>query len=948
MHHVPLDAPTSLHPHDDELHRLYESERIVKQLRIENAILNEKLGQLGEELRQSSANVDEMDREHGEAVEKLLQLKGDAQTKCEAMAEELSAVREEHRVVVAQMEVETGISRSLRADLGNKQARVLRLETIIQEREQMMEHFELVGNPNEEEAKQMQEFEEHLDQLQAKVDLLQSELDYTKVVKTDIENRLSEFQQAKQEQDLIRIDLEMQLKDQQSEYEDRLQTAQERYDQKVSSLGAEIDELNDSLQDEGHLETQLQELTNRLEVAEQTIALKSFELDSLQTQLVALEADGAQMKLQLNSAQPSAELEQLKSVASECESKLIHENIVLQKRLDDLQSTCDSDDPSITLSEFSRLLRHHVLIDPSSGETFERVINYVGETLASIDRTKTDLDELTDKLEQLTAAKQRVEHEKQTTQADLHHYEVEVAELMKNNEILLLELDALKTGKLETITEQDEENIIHLEQQLEDCSNLNQSLEGEYLDMRQRLAEAERKLVDQEGELVEHRRRLDDMKVQLDNAETDKSNLAFELAEMKSQDQSVDVNLKNLQEKVIALNVRNGSLEQQLEAEVARSAKQVDDLKIEIELLSQKVIEKEELITKKSGDINDLLEQLRSAKNRDADQEQQPSYETLKQQLIEAETLLGAKSSELIQIESLQQEHQLHIDQLQQQVTTKKELIAKKSAENEKLLQQLQSYEKQTQIDIDALTQQFNEAQELVAKKSVDIEDLLQQLREVKHQVEETTPEPSHTEDVVVKQLAGEQLQSANQMEETSIPTRVAQEAALTELRNILEATVAEKNQLIVLITAKHQESSAYHDEIQRLNRLLHETANQPPPECVVCPQSNQQLAALRDRDEKFTDQVTFLREKADILTANLMTEQANQTRMVQQREQLVAEKAELQRTLERLRVHLLEVEESHTQESMELQRTVDEVQMKMTNMESDAKKSSTAFTSAR
>lgn len=964
--HIPLDA-TSSHPTDDELQRIYESERIAKQLRIENAILNEKLVQLGDELRQSATNVEEMDRDHDEAVEKLLTLKGDAQTKCRLMEKELAAFKEQHCAVVEQLTQETRISQSLRADLQSKTEELL---GIARDRE-LAENFELVEEPNT----SVKHLEAQLAELQTTVNELHTELIDLKAIRSDLENRLSDFQQAKQEQDLIRIDLEMQLKDQQSEFEDRLQTNQERCDQEVAALEAEVDELNEKLQDDIQLEANAEELTNRLHKAESEIDLKCKELISLRAQFDKLESQNEKWKAELISAQHSAEFEQLKSDASECESKLIHENLVLQKRLDDLHSSLSSsDDPTIKLSELIQLLSQHVLIDPSK-TTFDQIINYIGETLASIDRTKTDLDELTDKLEQLTLAKQRCEHEKQTTQADLHHYEVEVAELMKNNEILLLELDALKTGKLETITEQDEENIIQLEQQLEDCSNLNESLEGEYLDMRQRLAETERNLTDQQADFAEQQQRLNELKNQLKNVE------------------QVNTELQNNE---YLLNEQNATLRQEIVAQTAKAEEQMSQLKNEIDLITKKLSEKEDLILKKSSDIDEFLEQIRFLNTVKEEQKTDPlsvDIKTLNQQLVDKDTLLiqksahiqsleykidqlnqdiilldqlivvksstiddittqlndkdsllAAKSSDFLVIQALNQEQQNQINLLTKQITAKKELITMKSAELKTLIQQLQSNEHQSQASIEALTQQLAQTQEIVSKKSADNEDLLKKLRDSKREEDQYSQQIREKEDLMVKHTAD----SLEQIKSTKASDTIDQDAVITELRNALEATVAEKNQLIVLITAKHQESSAYHEEIQRLNILLQETAYQAPRDCPVCPQTTQQLTSLRDREEKFTDQVTFLREKADILTANLMTEQANQTRMVQQREQLMTEKAELQRALDRLRAHLLEVEESHTQEAMELQRTVDEVTMKMAIMESEAKKSSTAFTSAR
>lgn len=839
---IPLGSTSRAN--DDATAQLHDFEQTVKHLRIENAILNEKLGQLNEELRTSASTVEQLDKDHSEAIEELLTLKDAAQTKCKRIEKELLTLKEEQQVTAERFAQEVALAEELQQKLSAKAEEVDRLlaaaASLAKERE--FEFIEKEKTPEPDYLAKILELENQIavlttskqdieHELQSKSNELLTQVSDLKASKSDLEDRLGHIQQLKQEQELVKLELEFQLKDQKNEYDDQLEVSKARFTEQLAVLQEQLlsqDELQRHITElEGQLmqshsveSKQLLDTDHEHDVNQQLAELLSRHRALERTHEKLLQ-DHDQL---LDDAAPRTtdeEFEQFKVTASECESKLVQENVVLQKQLVDLQSSLnarrsssDLPETSITLSEFGSRLQQYVRID-SSKTSFDEILKYLGETLTSIDRTKRDVDELTEKLEQLTVDKMRVEHEKQTAQADLMHYEVEVAELMKNNEILLLELDALKTGKLETISEQDEENIIQLEQQLEDCSNLNQSLEDEYEDMRTRLAEMERQLANRDAEVTTHARRLAEVLLQLENAESEKSNLTFELAELKANDKSADA-IDEVRAKEITLRADNEKLKQQLEAEATAAAKRVVDIQSEVDSLTEQLSEKTELLAKKSADVQDLVEQLRSARTQDPNAE------------------LESKIAELNQI--------IHTMQ--------------------------------------------------------------------------TTPNPTHA-------------------------------AEVAELRHVLESTIAEKNQLITLITAKHEENSTYHAEIKRLTQCLADETNRPR-ECPVCPQTAVQLAALRDRDEKYSDQVTFLREKADILTANLMTEQANQTRMVQQREQVLAEKAELHRDVERLRAHLLEVEESHTQETMELQRVIDEVTMKMGNIETEAKKTSTAYTSAR
>ena len=161
--------------------------------------------------------------------------------------------------------------------------------------------------------------------------------------------------------------------------------------------------------------------------------------------------------------------------------------------------------------------------------------------------------------------------------------------------------------------------------------------------------------------------------------------------------------------------------------------------------------------------------------------------------------------------------------------------------------------------------------------------------------------------------------------------------------REALESLTQQKENLVQLVTTKHNESVQYHAEIQRLNQLLQAETERAAPACPDCP-------ALREKlheHERLTDQIQFLREKSDILTANLMTEQSNQRLALQEKQLLAEQRDGLQRDLERLRQHLLEIEEAHTQETVELQRRYDDTRQQLASLEREVKQSTNALTSA-
>lgn len=179
-----------------------------------------------------------------------------------------------------------------------------------------------------------------------------------------------------------------------------------------------------------------------------------------------------------------------------------------------------------------------------------------------------------------------------------------------------------------------------------------------------------------------------------------------------------------------------------------------------------------------------------------------------------------------------------------------------------------------------------------------------------------------------------EQLQQATKSVEQSTQLELLSKAqqleAVTQLQQSLDTLTNEKLELIKALQQKHAENTQYYAEIQRLLPL------------------EQQLAEQHKEREKLCDQITFLKEKSDILTTNLVTEQTNQRLMQQQQAESQEQQVSVQRDLERLRAHLLEIEELHTQESVELQRELDESRAKQSALQQEVSKSSTAYTSAR
>jgi thyroid receptor-interacting protein 11 len=185
-----------------------------------------------------------------------------------------------------------------------------------------------------------------------------------------------------------------------------------------------------------------------------------------------------------------------------------------------------------------------------------------------------------------------------------------------------------------------------------------------------------------------------------------------------------------------------------------------------------------------------------------------------------------------------------------------------------------------------------------------------------------------------------ENLKKANELvqelQQKLLATTSTEELAakISALEEQLTAMTAEKENLIALVTTKHNENVQYHNEIVRLTQLLQQEAQKA--------ESTQSEAA-----EALNDQVKFLREKSDLLAASLLQEQNSLRLLQQERNDAVELNSTLNKDIERLRQHLLEVADAYTYEQVSLQKQVEEYKGKLMAIEAEAKQSATAYTSA-
>ncbi|XP_034490646.1 thyroid receptor-interacting protein 11 isoform X2 [Drosophila innubila] len=369
-----------------------------------------------------------------------------------------------------------------------------------------------------------------------------------------------------------------------------------------------------------------------------------------------------------------------------------------------------------------------------------------------------------------------------------------------------------------------------------------------------------------------------------------------------------------------------------LEADISQYILQCDELMKNNELLLNELDKfkrnKLETIEEHHEEtIAQLESQLEEAQSQLQRQQQQLQQSTTagenKEQLQHMEQLRAElKYKELKLLESTEHSLQLmtQLEELKEQLEQLEQMPEKNSQLAEQL-EKLKAAKAAQEEQLHQVTDQLQFKAQQLEEIDVQLTEQAKQMKQIYLELEEKTKQLQESTQ------NGEKLNS--QLEQLKAQQLEQLKEALTQLQQTLDTLTNEKLELIKALQQKHAENTQYYAEIQRLQPL------------------EQQLAEQHKEREKLCDQINFLKEKSDILTTNLLTEQTNQRLLQQQQVESQEQQVNVQRDLERLRAHLLEIEELHTQESVELQRELDESRAKQTALQQEVSKSSTAYTSA-
>ncbi|XP_059054457.1 thyroid receptor-interacting protein 11-like isoform X2 [Achroia grisella] len=549
------------------------------------------------------------------------------------------------------------------------------------------------------------------------------------------------------------------------------------------------------------------------------------------------------------------------------------------------------------------------------------------------------------------------------------HKELEVLKVTLDQKLqdLEIKLDEVIRHKTEVENEKYklEEKVISLENTISSKNSTSTSLTKELNtteDMR--LHDKIDKLVKENTDLLE------------------KSKNVYELQSTIEELKAKLIQQEFLNNEVLSLKEENKNIIQsklQLELELSSTDSKIKHLEEEFEKLLNDFKEKDTLIDglnsticKNNDSINSLSQHSVNLEKNVVDKNEE--IKQLKKSLEEIQTTLNDTS----QKSSLSQDelNRLHCEKedINKQLISLKDEINIKNAEITNLTISLQETEKSC-----------TEYKNVIENKEKTIKELNQSIVELTDKLKITdniTPHNDEYARLVQEKNAIEKeiivLKSnltEREQESVNYKDKLDQyEKACLEYKTILDNFTIEKNELINLVTLKHNESIQYHNEIQRLNHVILELKSVIEEKDKIlqnhtntCSDCEKMKVTLKERDEvimnlnqsaniscdktneelvEASHTIKNLTEERDNLDKSLAIQLEAVKKFRTENLQLAEQEQNSSRELERLRHHLVEMEETYTQELMTSEQKLTECQTRLNQVEERAKQTSTVYTS--
>lgn len=783
----------------------------------------------------------------------------------------------------------------------------------------------------------------------------------------------------------------------------------------VSELNRELKgivEMKDDLQMEcnikqTHIDTLLQEIEDLKlnlppipEANEERVVSLESEIESLNEEVKHLQAENSVLRKKNSLRKKNAVIRgvgpnetRLKGQGGAATASQARKQGKLENIPEDIEDTFNTMESlnrklNVTLDENDELRRKIDLLEGTEKEMREQLrmsldrCKDLDENIELIEELKRDLENTRRELRTCTSNGRQLENTLAEIRGEKDEIQKENEELSRRNEQLEMEISQWRESNSEA---GGNDTLRDLQERLNRTDREKDDLEYDILNMRKELDEAFNRIdgkedcivrLSQENEsLTKEKNSLleqltaiqDDSNDKIDLVSTEKSLLEQEMSELKERATSKEKMLSEIREELREAEERYAKLE----SDYFSMNKTAEKFQLENENL-QNEIKKHEELKNNEFEINKLTEKLSSMQSDHA--QLMNEVETLRLRERELAKLQENFATVTEESKTLKSEYEAIRDnykKLEYDVAClqeeKKELlnrINENAYDNEK--QQIAACLEEERRQNDALK---NENSKLIAEITdvrKKMQDTIEGYKESIDMGKQTIESLSHLIKEKDEEINGlkNALHLAKNSEETS--------DHFSTVKN-------ERDELVKLVTVKHNESLQYHGEIQRLTQLLNEQTSQIQS---LLAEKDIHLSDLKEKDaqllwtnnelqavqqrlrnaedssngaatcgivehSKQTSEIEILSEKCNALEAALIQEQSNNRMLQNQLGESQSKEANAAKELERLRSHLVEMESNYTEDALLAEEGRKELEAKLQQAEEKLKTSSNAYTSA-
>lgn len=652
------------------------------------------------------------------------------------------------------------------------------------------------------------------------------------------------------------------------------------------------------------------------------------------------------------------------------------EKIVLQGSLNDLKEKYTS-----MLSELEMFKNQTKAVEELESNTNAEYVKKLKDVSDEIDDLKKRLNTSQAKNEQLSIDIHIIENDKvlltkevddlknSLNEKSSEHKELEVLKVTLDQKLqdLEIKLDEVIRHKAEVESEKYklEEKVLSLENAaLSKTNTVTSSVNELNTTEDMRLHEKIDKLVRENADLLETAKNVHELQTTIEKLKVKIVEQEFfnhEIESLKEENKNVLKRKLELESELSSTESKLLSLEEEFEKLIS----DINEKNTLINDLNSTIFRNNDCLNNLSQNVTDLEKNI-SNKNEEINQ--------LKKTLEELQSTLHDTS----QKSSLSQDelNRLHSEkeEINKQLFSLNDEISAKNAEISNLSINLQESEKSC-IEYKNILENKEKAIKELSQSIVELTDKLKTTDNTTHHNDEYARLDQEKNTIEAEVALLKNNFTAKEHEALNYKEKLEQyEKACLEYKTILDNFTIEKNELINLVTLKHNESIQYHNEIQRLNHVLLELKGiveekdkllqNHTSDCSNCEMIKM---TLKEKDEiimnlnqsaningdkireellEANQTIRNLTEERDNLDKSLAIQLETVKKLRTENVQLSEHEQNLSRELERLRHHLVEMEENYTQELMTSEQKLTECQTRLNQVEERAKQTSTVYTS--